>query len=212
MLETQCQEKKWQFYTKRFIKESNGIAKLQNDFNWSTLCILTFKKKPHQEAILKQFAGWHWRWYIGWTSLFGLNLGGQLSTCPSFRPFGLWKPQKVPKEVSTYFSLNLNRLWCYLRFLQDILLRLWCYLCFCSTGKVCGHLFMYFLRFLKPKWTERHALRCPPRFSPKRVFHLISIIIRSKLLFDDVNFWLNCFQTPKTFYVAIAWIEHNRFK
>ena len=37
-------------------------------------------------------------------SLFGLNLGGHLSTCPSVRPFGLQKPQKIPKEGSTYFS------------------------------------------------------------------------------------------------------------
>ena len=177
--------KKWQSYTKRFIKESNDIAKLQNDFNWSTLCILTFKKKTHLEAILKQFTGWHWWWYIGWTSLFGLNLGRHLSTCPSFRPFGLWKPQKVAKEVSTYFSLNLTRLrlWCYLRFIQDILLRLRCYLYFCLTGKVCGHLFTYFLRFSKAKWTERHVLRCPAMFSPKRVFHLISIIKSSEANF-----------------------------
>ena len=105
--------------------------------------------------------------------------------CPSFRPFGLRKPQKVAKEVSTYFSLNLTRLrlWCYLRFIQDILLRLRCYLYFCLTGKVCGHLFTYFLRFSKAKWTERHVLRCPAMFSPKRVFHLISIIKSSEANF-----------------------------
>ena len=38
-----------------------------------------------------------------WKSLYGLNLGGHFSTCPSVRPFGLQKPQKIPKEVSTYF-------------------------------------------------------------------------------------------------------------
>ena len=120
--------------------------------------------------------------------LFGLNLGGHYSRCPSVRPFGLRKPQKVPKEVSTYFSLNLT--WSETLMLPkippghspEIVM-----LCFCLTRKVFGHLFTSlgtFSGFQSPNsLTEGHVLRCPSRFSPKRDFHLLSIIRSPEVFF-----------------------------
>ena len=39
-----------------------------------------------------------------WKLLFGLNLGGHLSTCPSVGPFGLRNPQKYLEGVHVLFQ------------------------------------------------------------------------------------------------------------
>ena len=92
------------------------------------------------------------------------------------------KPQKVPKEVSTYFSLNLAQ--------SETLL----------LPKIPpGHFPVivmllitqlgYILRFSCPNGlTERYVLRCPLEITPKRGFHLLSII-----RFPDFSFLSPCF-------------------
>ena len=42
-----------------------------------------------------------------WKPLFRLNLGGHLSTCPSVGPFGLRKPQKVPRRCPRTYLVQI---------------------------------------------------------------------------------------------------------
>ena len=46
-------------------------------------------------------------WYSEWAPLFGLTLGRKNDQTALVWPFESWKSQKVPKEVSRYFSFNL---------------------------------------------------------------------------------------------------------
>ena len=50
-----------------------------------------------------------WWWYSGWAPLFGQTFCRKNDQTALVWPFEACKPQQVPKEVSTYFSLNLAR-------------------------------------------------------------------------------------------------------
>ena len=111
MLETQFQEKKNDNPILRDSLKNQMVLQSFKMILTEALCVfLHLRKKPIRRQFFETVYRLTLMMIYQWTSLFGLNLGRHLSTCPSFRPFGLRKPQKVAKEVSTYFSLNLTRL------------------------------------------------------------------------------------------------------